>query len=159
MDMDSVECLSLPDAATDVDDVDGHPHHGHHGHLGLPLHLAHLPSSGAGRAFPKVNAGGGGAGPAGGGVAGAAGAGEGPPTTSVHELLECPVCTNSMFPPIHQVGALLPVHRFQMGLCADLGISVGESRDLYRGIESNWLILGGFALLRMGNLLPVDRVT
>ena len=26
-----------------------------------------------------------------------------PSTTSVHELLECPVCTNSMYPPIHQV--------------------------------------------------------
>jgi hypothetical protein len=25
------------------------------------------------------------------------------PTSSVHELLECPVCTNSMYPPIHQV--------------------------------------------------------
>ncbi|RYR78466.1 hypothetical protein Ahy_A01g003280 isoform H [Arachis hypogaea] len=25
-----------------------------------------------------------------------------PPATSVHELLECPVCTNSMYPPIHQ---------------------------------------------------------
>jgi E3 ubiquitin-protein ligase SIAH1 len=25
------------------------------------------------------------------------------PATSVHELLECPVCTNSMYPPIHQV--------------------------------------------------------
>ncbi|GFY92369.1 protein with RING/U-box and TRAF-like domain [Actinidia rufa] len=24
------------------------------------------------------------------------------PTKSVHELLECPVCTNSMYPPIHQ---------------------------------------------------------
>ncbi|XP_071705569.1 E3 ubiquitin-protein ligase SINAT3-like isoform X2 [Rutidosis leptorrhynchoides] len=24
------------------------------------------------------------------------------PVTSVHELLECPVCTNSMYPPIHQ---------------------------------------------------------
>ncbi|KAI8014323.1 E3 ubiquitin-protein ligase SINAT5 [Camellia lanceoleosa] len=28
------------------------------------------------------------------------------PTTSVHELLECPVCTNSMYPPIHQIGYL-----------------------------------------------------
>ncbi|KAJ1262462.1 hypothetical protein BS78_09G109500 [Paspalum vaginatum] len=105
MDMDSVECLSLPDAAMDVDDVDGHPLHAHHTHLGLPLHPAHLPSAGAGRAFPKVNAGGGGAGAAGAGAAvavGAAGAGGGPPATSVHELLECPVCTNSMFPPIHQ---------------------------------------------------------
>ncbi|CAL5363886.1 unnamed protein product [Camellia sinensis] len=27
-------------------------------------------------------------------------------TTSVHELLECPVCTNSMYPPIHQIGYL-----------------------------------------------------
>lgn len=27
----------------------------------------------------------------------------GPTTTSVHDLLECPVCTNSMYPPIHQV--------------------------------------------------------
>lgn len=24
-------------------------------------------------------------------------------TSGVHELLECPVCTNSMYPPIHQV--------------------------------------------------------
>jgi hypothetical protein len=24
-------------------------------------------------------------------------------TSNVHELLECPVCTHSMFPPIHQV--------------------------------------------------------
>lgn len=24
-------------------------------------------------------------------------------TNGVHELLECPVCTNSMYPPIHQV--------------------------------------------------------
>jgi hypothetical protein len=28
----------------------------------------------------------------------------GTPASSVHELLECPVCTNSMYPPIHQVG-------------------------------------------------------
>lgn len=31
--------------------------------------------------------------------------------TSVHELLECPVCTNSMYPPIHQVcSAYLPCY-------------------------------------------------
>ena len=24
------------------------------------------------------------------------------PATRIHELLECPVCTNSMYPPIHQ---------------------------------------------------------
>jgi E3 ubiquitin-protein ligase SIAH2 len=95
MDIDSVECLSLPDASMDVDDVDSHHHH----HPTIPLHLA--PSAGGGgggRSFPKVNAGG--VGPTAGAAAG------GPPATSVHELLECPVCTNSMFPPIHQVGAL-----------------------------------------------------
>lgn len=27
-------------------------------------------------------------------------------TGSMHELLECPVCTNSMYPPIHQVISL-----------------------------------------------------
>ncbi|KAI9085618.1 hypothetical protein K1719_032461 [Acacia pycnantha] len=27
---------------------------------------------------------------------------DGPGTTSVHELLECLVCTSSMYPPIHQ---------------------------------------------------------
>jgi E3 ubiquitin-protein ligase SIAH2 len=95
MDIDSVECLSLPDASMDVDDVDSHHHH-----HSIPLHPVHLAASaGGGRPFPKANAGGGGAGA----IVGAAG---GPPATSVHELLECPVCTNSMFPPIHQVGAL-----------------------------------------------------
>ncbi|XP_072151852.1 uncharacterized protein [Setaria viridis] len=86
--------------------------------LGLPLHPAHLPSAGAGRAFREVNAG------LGTGAAGAVGAVGGPSATSVHELLECPVCTCSMFPPIHQVGVSLPLLRFQMGLRADLGISV-----------------------------------
>lgn len=32
------------------------------------------------------------------------------PVSSVHELLECPVCTNSMYPPIHQVGSF-PLRR------------------------------------------------
>nr|XP_034569508.1 uncharacterized protein LOC117834009 isoform X3 [Setaria viridis] len=88
--------------------------------LGLPLHPAHLPSAGAGRAFREVNAG------LGTGAAGAVGAVGGPSATSVHELLECPVCTCSMFPPIHQVGVSLPLLRFQMGLRADLGISVQQ---------------------------------
>ncbi|XP_040938772.1 E3 ubiquitin-protein ligase SINAT3 isoform X2 [Gossypium hirsutum] len=43
-------------------------------------------------------------------------------TTSVHELLECPVCTNSMYPPIHQVfhcfGQYFCLHfeAFQLGV-------------------------------------------
>ncbi|RZR87335.1 hypothetical protein BHM03_00014713 [Ensete ventricosum] len=31
------------------------------------------------------------------------------PVARVHELLECPVCTNSMYPPIHQLG-MAPVY-------------------------------------------------
>ncbi|VAH03670.1 unnamed protein product [Triticum turgidum subsp. durum] len=99
MDMDSVECLSLPDASMDVDDVDSHQHQHHH--HSIPIHPVHLAANGGvgGRAFAKMNAGG----AAGaGGVGATAGATGGPPATSVHELLECPVCTNSMFPPIHQ---------------------------------------------------------
>lgn len=72
MDVDSVECLSLPDAAMDADDVG----------LAIHTHGALLAASRA--ACPK-------------GAAGVA------PGSSVHELLECPVCTNSMYPPIHQV--------------------------------------------------------
>ncbi|KAH8488820.1 hypothetical protein H0E87_024452 [Populus deltoides] len=43
-------------------------------------------------------------------------------STSVHELLECPVCTNSMYPPIHQVfhcfGQYFCLHfeAFQLGM-------------------------------------------
>jgi hypothetical protein len=59
MDVGSVDCVSLPDAApTDVDDAAA---------LGLASRVHVHPKAG------------------------------------VHELLECPVCTNSMFPPIHQV--------------------------------------------------------
>ncbi|CAO2199730.1 unnamed protein product [Urochloa humidicola] len=67
MDVGSVDCVSLPDAAApaDVDDAGQG--------LGLGTLLA------AARAYPKPASAGG-----------------------VHELLECPVCTNSMFPPIHQ---------------------------------------------------------
>jgi len=83
-----------------------------------PLAPPHPPPI-LGRAFPKVNVRGGGTGLTETGAAGAAsaaGVGGGQPATSVHELLECPVCTNS----------LLPVHRFQMGLRPDLWISMGN---------------------------------
>ena len=30
-------------------------------------------------------------------------------SSGLHELLECPVCTNSMYPPIHQVCCSFPV--------------------------------------------------
>ncbi|CAM0880567.1 unnamed protein product [Alopecurus aequalis] len=82
MDVDSVECLSLPDSAMDADDV---------GMAALHPHGALLAASSRAAAYPNPKGGGGGG--AGGMVA---------PGSSVHELLECPVCTNSMYPPIHQ---------------------------------------------------------
>ncbi|KAF8643714.1 hypothetical protein HU200_066778 [Digitaria exilis] len=69
MDVGSVDCVSLPDAAAPADVEDA----------GLGLGLGTLLA--AARAYPKGSANAGG----------------------VHELLECPVCTNSMFPPIHQM--------------------------------------------------------
>ncbi|XP_039845739.1 E3 ubiquitin-protein ligase SINAT5-like [Panicum virgatum] len=65
MDVGSVDCVSLPDAAAPAADDAGR---------GLGTLLAAARAS-----YPKVATAGG-----------------------VHELLECPVCTNSMFPPIHQ---------------------------------------------------------
>lgn len=41
---------------------------------------------------------------------------------SVHELLECPVCTNSMYPPIHQVCSLLQSVWWVL-MCLDLFVS------------------------------------
>ncbi|EMS61765.1 E3 ubiquitin-protein ligase SINAT3 [Triticum urartu] len=136
MDMDSVECLSLPDASMDVDDVDSHQHQHHH--HSIPIHPVHLAANGGvgGRAFAKMNAGG----AAGaGGVGATAGATGGPPATSVHELLECPVCTNSMFPPIHQVGAL---------------------RGTPRSLISGWLVYASrFEMsMRVGLSLELDPV-
>ncbi len=42
------------------------------------------------------------------------------PTSSVHELLECPVCTNSMYPPIHQVSFFYHLSLFSASLRFDL---------------------------------------
>ncbi|GMY24232.1 hypothetical protein FCV25MIE_19474 [Fagus crenata] len=53
----------------------------------------------------------------------------GPSTTSVHELLECPVCTNSMYPPIHQNRC--PTCRQELGDIRCLALEkVAESLEL-----------------------------
>uniref|UniRef100_A0A0E0G536 RING-type E3 ubiquitin transferase n=1 Tax=Oryza nivara TaxID=4536 RepID=A0A0E0G536_ORYNI len=101
MDMASIECVSYSDSMDDDDDdgvgVGGVSH--------LPRPILVKPSSAAAAVnVVVVSAGsGGGAGGGGVGVGVVAGAPAVPPATSVHELLECPVCTNSMYPPIHQV--------------------------------------------------------
>ncbi|RVW14518.1 E3 ubiquitin-protein ligase SINAT3 [Vitis vinifera] len=78
MDLDNIECVSSSDGMEEEE-----IHHLHHHHHNLNHnHVVHQFSS-----KPLQN-----------GVVPPATA----PATSVHELLECPVCTNSMYPPIHQ---------------------------------------------------------
>ena len=75
MDLDSIECVSSSDG---MDEDEIHPHH--HSEFS-----SIKPRNGGANNNNSV-------GPT--AIA---------PATSVHELLECPVCTNSMYPPIHQV--------------------------------------------------------
>lgn len=78
MDLDNIECVSSSDGI-DEDEIRRHgihPHPHHHSEFS-----SSKPRNGATNMGPTAIA----------------------PATSVHELLECPVCTNSMYPPIHQV--------------------------------------------------------
>lgn len=45
-----------------------------------------------------------------------------PSTSGMHELLECPVCTNSMYPLIHQVQSSHPIAKFMSELLLFDGI-------------------------------------
>uniref|UniRef100_A0ACD5ZNJ8 Uncharacterized protein n=1 Tax=Avena sativa TaxID=4498 RepID=A0ACD5ZNJ8_AVESA len=83
MEMDSIECVSFSDGLDDDGDEAV-------SRLPRPL----LKSSSAAAEVNVVVVSGGGAGVVAGPLI--------TPSTSVHELLECPVCTNSMYPPIHQ---------------------------------------------------------
>ncbi|CAL9061663.1 unnamed protein product [Musa banksii] len=76
MESDNIECISVSDGMVDDDEVAPVPH---------PFLKPHGDGSGT--------------------VIGCAGGFPAPvisPVTRVHQLLECPVCTNSMYPPIHQ---------------------------------------------------------
>lgn len=46
------------------------------------------------------------------------------PATSVHELLECSVCTNSMYPPIHQVCSVFLVYKVKKVLIFSVGVKI-----------------------------------
>ncbi|RWW82855.1 hypothetical protein BHE74_00008658 [Ensete ventricosum] len=79
MESENIECVSVSDGMVEEEDV------------------AHIP-------HPFVKPRGNGSGTVSAGVGG--GGVPAPvisPVARVHELLECPVCTNSMYPPIHQV--------------------------------------------------------
>jgi len=74
MDFDSVECVSSNSIEMDEDEII------HHHHPHPQFASSKLPHTNNGVVNSAIH-----------------------PATSVHELLECPVCTNSMYPPIHQV--------------------------------------------------------
>lgn len=101
MDLDSIECVSSSDG---LDEDEIHQHH----HTILPhphpnLHQHHPEFSSSKSRTNGAN------------NTTIAGPNAITPATSVHELLECPVCTNSMYPPIHQVYSLslpLPLRWF-----------------------------------------------
>ena len=81
MDLESIECVSSSDGL-DEDEIHQHlPQHHHDFSSSKPNIRSTNNAAGAGIPGPTAIA----------------------PATSVHELLECPVCTNSMYPPIHQV--------------------------------------------------------
>lgn len=92
MDLDNIECVSIPDDEIRNSNNNNNNNNNpssrlyHHGFLQQPKpqpqsQQPHTNSVGVGsNVIP-------------------------PAATSVHELLECPVCTNSMYPPIHQVYA------------------------------------------------------
>ncbi|KAK3194616.1 hypothetical protein Dsin_025926 [Dipteronia sinensis] len=79
MELDSIECVPSLDL-TDEDEIQ------HHHHQFPSLTKPHNNNSNNNTSVSSANQ---------------------PGTTSVHELLECPVCTNSMYPPIHQVCSFL----------------------------------------------------
>lgn len=90
MDLDSIECVSSSDGM-DEDEIQHHslhPHPHHHSEFSSTK-----PRNGGANNNNNI------IGPT--AIA---------PATSVHELLECPVCTNSMFPPIHQVSSFSDFH-------------------------------------------------
>lgn len=84
MELDSIECVSSIDGLEE-DETNHHPHsHHHHQFSSSKPHNAannNHNNNATNIAGPTAIA----------------------PATNVHELLECPVCTNSMYPPIHQV--------------------------------------------------------
>ncbi|KAK4836420.1 hypothetical protein QYF36_022794 [Acer negundo] len=98
MEFDSIECVSTTDGGIEEDEIHHHHHHHNNTNNNLhhhPNHTHHQFSS----SKPNNNNNGNNGNGINGSVVGPTAT---TPATSVHELLECPVCTNSMYPPIHQ---------------------------------------------------------
>ncbi|PPR88290.1 hypothetical protein GOBAR_AA32395 [Gossypium barbadense] len=90
MESDTIECVSSIDEIVEDHEI---PHHNllHHPH---PRHAPHHQFSSSKphhNGTNNVNS-----------ISNIVGPTAIAPAASVHELLECPVCTNSMYPPIHQ---------------------------------------------------------
>lgn len=69
------------------------------------------------------------------------------PSTSVHELLECPVCANSMYPPIHQVDSF-PLFQLIFWWSCDLAA--------YSGI---WFMRCGLAMAIFDGVIGSNAAT
>ncbi|KAL4283570.1 hypothetical protein GQ457_16G025320 [Hibiscus cannabinus] len=89
MEFDNIECVSSSDGLNEDEIHHRYPHHPnpHHGHHQFSSSKPQNGTSNPNNSNGVNN------------IVGATGI---TPATSVHELLECPVCTNSMYPPIHQ---------------------------------------------------------
>ena len=103
MDLESIECVSSSDGM-DEDEIHHHhqQHHSLHHHVHSEYSSTKPRNNGGGTVNNNNNI----------NVMGPTAIS--PATSSVHELLECPVCTNSMYPPIHQVSWLVS---YFIGFC------------------------------------------
>ncbi|CAN0922560.1 E3 ubiquitin-protein ligase SINAT4 [Linum grandiflorum] len=88
MELDSIECVSSSDGIDEDEIPHDNLHHHHHHHQFSSSKSHNAAASTNNNPRPGIN--------------GVPGPNAITPATSVHELLECPVCTNSMYPPIHQ---------------------------------------------------------
>lgn len=88
MEVDNIECVTSTDGI-DEDEIHHHSNLHHHQHHQFSSSKPHNAINNTNNNTNSINS-----------IVGPTAIA---PATSVHELLECPVCTNSMYPPIHQV--------------------------------------------------------
>ncbi|RYR28990.1 hypothetical protein Ahy_B01g053233 isoform D [Arachis hypogaea] len=82
-----------------------------------------------------------------------------PPATSVHELLECPVCTNSMYPPIHQSALLLRTFLSLLHICTGCIFNHRYVKSNPREVENaTWMLMDSPVFSFINSLSPIKPV-